>query len=48
MLERFGHDKLRLVECPVCGTDLTGRKPSHHIEDHAPSEFGLSPKGVIQ
>ena len=48
MLERFGHDKLRLVECPVCGTDLSEKRPANHIQKHGPSEFGLSPKGVIQ
>lgn len=48
MIERFGHDKIRLVECPVCGADLRNRKASHHIQDHRPTDFGLTPEGVIR
>ncbi|MFB9810331.1 hypothetical protein [Haloarcula sebkhae] len=48
MIERFGHDKIRLVECPVCGIDLRNKRVSHHVASHRPSEFGLSPQGVIQ
>jgi|GEM_PF-3191269 Zn ribbon nucleic-acid-binding protein len=48
MIERFGHDKIRLVECPVCGRDLRDKKVSFHVESHAPTDFGLSPQGVIQ
>jgi hypothetical protein len=25
--------KLRLVECPFCGTDLRGRSPDPHLRD---------------
>jgi len=45
MIERFGHDKIRLVECPACRTDLRNRKAAHHIEDHQPDDFGLSAAG---
>jgi len=47
MIERFGHDKIRLVECPVCGANLRGEKTAHHIAKHSPTDFGLAPEGEI-
>jgi len=47
MIERFGHDKIRLVECPVCGANLRGEKTAHHIAKHSPTDFGLGPEGEI-
>ena len=48
MIERFGHDKIRLVECPVCRANLNGKKTAHHIANHRPSDFGLTPAGEIR
>lgn len=48
MLERHGHDKLRLTECPICETDLRGKRVSIHIGSHDPDEIGLSPTGVLK
>lgn len=46
MIERFGHDKIRLVECPACGTDLRGSVPAAHIaREHGPGDLGLTPLG---
>jgi len=46
-IERFGHDKIRLVECPVCGVGLRNKKTAHHIEKHSPSDFGLTGGEVL-
>jgi hypothetical protein len=44
MIERFGHDKIRLVECPLCGVDLRKKIPAAHIaREHGPADGGLSP-----
>lgn len=44
MIERFGHDKIRMVECPICGLDLGQKLPADHIaREHGPSDVGLTP-----
>lgn len=43
--ENRGMYRCRLVECPVCGVDLTEYPCTwmHFLEDHRPEDFGLSP-----
>lgn len=39
-----------LLECPVCGTDLSGRTKTsdHFYTEHLPEDFGLTPLGEIR
>lgn len=32
-LRRLDANRVRLVECPFCQTDLEGRPPSDHLEN---------------
>lgn len=43
MLVDTGHDKVTLVKCPACNTDLTEKSQTWHISNHNPEDFGLSP-----
>lgn len=39
-------ERLILVSCPACGYEFNaGEKREHHIEDHDPEDFGLTPLG---
>jgi hypothetical protein len=42
-----GGPDLKLIECPVCGADLSGSGDTyvHFLYDHGPEDFGLSPLG---
>lgn len=43
MIERFGHAKIRMLACPICGLDLRDSIPAVHIaRDHEPSDIGLT------
>lgn len=43
MIERKPHDRIRLVECPICRVNLRSALPSAHIKrEHSPEDVGLT------
>ena len=43
MIERYGHDKIRMVACPIGEDDLRDSLPAVHIaREQGPTDVGLT------
>lgn len=46
---RDGSYDNRLTECPACGIEFEkDERPCLHIQEHSPSDFGLTPLGYTE